>query len=412
MDCHRKWGVGLKPKAVLAYCREKGIRTIDLRFTDLTGAWQHLTFPVSAISEVSFEDGFGQEVSFGLEATPPGTAEMAYAVIVPYSEANYLDTSTDPPTLVLLAGVQDILHRQESPWDSRNVANQAVRFLESTSIADELYVRTLLRFDLHQKSDTQSGSGFDKAFQFRCQLMNRAIDAGVNVERHFHYSSAGSFIVLQPTKVLECCDDIAMTRYLMEQIATEEGFSIDLSGHYSATQWKLVKNGEPVFPGNSSRGISDVARYAQGGIIKHAASLAAIFLTPVLENTAMNFPFAANAAVDTPMSLTRSLQDTQSSRSRVIEVRGIPTQGNHYLAAAATLMAMIDGILNKINPAQFDLAPTRIIDPSVSVAERARVLSKAFTSDTDFLLVGDVFSNELLDSIFAYLDYVASTNSF
>ncbi|XZE21129.1 hypothetical protein SH449x_001026 [Pirellulaceae bacterium SH449] len=402
----------MKPKAVLAYCREKGIRTIDLRFTDLTGAWQHLTFPVSAISEVSFEDGFGQEVSFGLEASPPGTAEMAYVVLVPYSEANYLDASTDPPTLVLLAGIQDILHRQESPWDSRNVANQAVRFLESTSIADELYVRTLLKFDLHHNSDKHSGSGFDKAFQFRCQLMNRAIDAGVNVERHFHYSSAGSFIALQPTKILECCDDIAMTRYLMEQIAAEEGVSVDLSSHYSATQWKLVKNGEPVFPGNSSRGISDVARYAQGGIVKHAASLAAIFLTPVLENAAMDFPFAANAAVDTPMSLTRSLQDNQSSRSRVIEVRGIPTHGNHYLAAAATLMAMIDGILNKINPAPFDSPPTRIIDPSVSVSERARVLSKALSSDTDFLLMGDVFSNELLDSISAYLDHIASTNFF
>lgn len=399
----------MKPKAILAYCREKGIRTIDLRFTDPLGNWQHLTFPVSAISESSFEEGFGQEVFFGQDSRSPHPSEMSYGVIVPSSEANYLDASTDPPTLVLISTIQDVLHRQESAWDSRNVANQAVRFLESTSIADEIYVRNVLKFDLSTNSESKSTPGFDEAFKFRCRLMNRAIDAGVNVERHFHTPSFGSSFVLQPTKVLESCDDVAMTRYLMSQLAFEEGVSLDLANQFCSIQWKLLKNGEPIFPGNSTRGISDVGRYAQSGIAKHAASLAAIFLAPVLENEALRFPFASNAAVDAPDSLTRSVQDTQSSRSRVIEVRGIPTRSNQYLACAAIIMAMIDGILNKVAPPPADAAPRKILDDSRSDIDRFKNLANALNVDTEFLLMGDVFSQELLDYLISTLDKHASS---
>ncbi|MCU0719134.1 MAG: hypothetical protein MUC83_05480 [Pirellula sp.] len=399
----------MKPKAILAYCREKGIRTIDLRFTDLLGDWQHLTFPVTAISESSFEEGFGQEVFIGPYSRRLQTSDMSYAVIVPSGEANYLDASTDPPTLVLVSIIQDVLHRQESAWDSRNVANQAVRFLESTSIADEIYLRNLLKFNLTNNSHPIYESGFDEAFKFRCRLMNRAMDAGVNVERHFHYPSMGSSFVLQPTKVLESCDDVAMTRYLMSQLAFEEGVSVDFTNHFSTMQWKLLKNGEPIFPSNSTRGISDVGRYAQNGIAKHAASLAAIFLAPVLENEAMNYPFASNATLDAPDSLTRSVQDTQSSRSRVIEVRGIPTRGNQYLACAATLMAMIDGILNKASLPPTDVPSQRIFDASCSVMDRSRILANALSVDSEFLLMGDVFSQELLDSLVTFLDSHASS---
>lgn len=334
---------------------------------------------------------------------------MSYSVIVPSSEANYLDASTDPPTLVLISTIQDVLHRQESAWDSRNVANQAVRFLESTSIADEIYVRNVLKFDLSTNSESKFTPGFDEAFKFRCRLMNRAIDAGVNVERHFHSPSMGSSFVLQPTKVLESCDDVAMTRYLMSQLALEEGVSLDLTNQFCSMQWKLLKNGEPIFPGNSTRGISDVGRYAQSGIAKHAASLAAIFLAPVLENEALSFPFASNAALDAPDSLTRSVQDTQSSRSRVIEVRGIPTRGNQYLACAAIVMAMIDGILNKVSLPSADAAPRKILDDSRSATDRFKHLANALNVDTEFLLMGDVFSQELLDYVVSTLDNHASS---
>jgi glutamine synthetase len=403
----------LKPKAILAYCREKGIRTIDLRFTDLNGTWQHMTFPVTAISEASFDEGFGQEVFLGLGVEKNATAEMVYSVIVPSSEANYLDSTTDPPTLVLVSTIQDMLHRQESAWDSRSVANQAIRFLESTSIADEVYVRNLIKFNVMPLAPTglagaSIAPGFDDAFKFRCRLMNRAIDAGINVERHFFNSSRGSSFVLQPTKVLESCDDAAMTRYLMSQLASEEGFSLDLSSHFSSTQWKFLKNGEPIFPGNSSRGISDVGRFAQGGIAKHAKSLSALFLASVLENKAIQFPFAANAAIDSPDSLSRSVQDSQSSRSRVIEIRGLPTDGNQYLAYAGILMAMIDGILNKVSGPVPGATSSLILDPDGSISDHATTLASALSCDSDYLLMGDVFTPELLESISSHLNLLSS----
>lgn len=404
----RKWGVGLKPKAILAYCREKGIRTIDLRYTDLLGCWQHLTFPVSAISEASFEEGFGQEVCLGNGIGEVSNSETGYAVIVPSSDANYLDASTDPPTLVLVSTIHDVLHRQESPLDSRNVAHQAVRFLESTSIADEIYVRSSLKFNWKAQSVGQGSQGFDEAFRFRCRLMNTAIDAGVNVDRHFHYPSVGSTMVLQSKKVLESCDDVAMTRYLMSQLAFEESGALEFANQMSSMQWKLLKNGEPILPGNSVRGISDVGRFAQGGIARHTNCLAAIFLATLLENEAVNYPYASNAPIDSPESLCRSVQDSQSSRSRVIEVRGIPTQSNQYLASAAILMAMIDGILNKISPPQSGAAPQYVFGEDSSPRERAKYLAESLATDSDFLLMGDVFSQELMDSLSTHWDRLAN----
>ena len=41
----------MTPKEVLALCREKDVKAVDLRFMDFPGLWQHFTIPVGALDE-------------------------------------------------------------------------------------------------------------------------------------------------------------------------------------------------------------------------------------------------------------------------------------------------------------------------------------------------------------------------
>jgi glutamine synthetase len=393
----------VKPKAILAYCREKGIRTIDLRFTDLDGKWQHTTLPSTSLTEASFEEGFGQEV-----ALDRGSPEYPFSIVVPLSEANYLDSTTEPPTLVLVSSIQDFFHRQEVPLDTRHVAVQSLRFLESTSIADEVYVRSHIRFGLASTIDSSSDPLFDDGFAFRCQLMNQSIDAGVNVERHLLHPSGSSEIVLQPSKLLEACDDISMTKSMMSHLASSTGRKLQFVDQWSTSQWKWMRGGSSLFAGNSARGVSDIGRYAQGGIARHSASLSAIFLLSSLGKQLTPYPYMKNSACEGPQSLTRSVQDSQALRSRALEVRGTPTLSNHYLSYAAIIMAMIDGILNKWNPPTGNEPMEPILERTAEGSIRFDRLLEDFNNDWDFLTMGSVFGEELIEAIRGRIQAAAS----
>ncbi len=53
----------MNPKTVLKYASDQGAKFVSVRFTDLPGSWQHLTFPIGELGEDTFEDGFGFDAS-------------------------------------------------------------------------------------------------------------------------------------------------------------------------------------------------------------------------------------------------------------------------------------------------------------------------------------------------------------
>ena len=44
---------------VFEFAKKNDARQIDLRFTDIPGLSQHISYPISMLEEQSFEDGFG-----------------------------------------------------------------------------------------------------------------------------------------------------------------------------------------------------------------------------------------------------------------------------------------------------------------------------------------------------------------
>jgi glutamine synthetase len=234
----------VKPKAVLAYCREKGIKSVDLRFVDLDGNWRHITFPLSALTESAFEEGFGHEI----QLDPHSKLSPAHAILLPQSEANYLDPFTNQPTLVLLATIQDPLMREESSLDSRSVALRAVRFLESTLIGDGVSIRAAFPFrilrsevreqtacpsSMRTESSTFLACGpLDRDFLLRCEIADLASESGLTIHRHVSGASESSEMVLKPAGLVESCDDVMMVRYLIGQSSTI--FGCQCNGRFSS----------------------------------------------------------------------------------------------------------------------------------------------------------------------------------
>lgn len=381
----------MKPKAVLAYCREKGIRAFDLRYCDLAGIWRQVTLPVTGLNDSSFEQGFGQEI-----VLHPKASTGTFSILMPNSHANYLDPLTPQPTLILVSTIQDNFQLQESPFDSRFVAQQSLRYLEATGIADDVQVRNTLRFGQVKTEDPSSASLdlSDDQFVLRCELMDKAIDAGVNVDRHYSATRGVSDIVLRSTSLIESGDDVMMMRYLIQQMTRGSSTAGPLStnGFWATSQWNMLRNNEPLFPGTAHRGLSDTGIHAQAGIIRHASVLAALFLLQKRSIQNVSFPYVADNTAENLDSITRAINDASSPREMTIELRGVPVDSNHYLAHAATVMAMIDGIQNKWMPPCSSEKPVPICTDAV-------ILSECFENDWDFLNRGDVFQEDLIDFV-------------
>lgn len=402
----------MKPKAVLAYCREKGIKAFDLRFVDVLGSWRHITFPVSALTEASFEEGFGHPIVLDQS----DGQSPSHAILVPQGEAHYLDPFTQQPTLVLLASVQDTVMREESPLDSRHVAVQAMRYLEASTIGDGLAVRANCQFRIDRigqpDSETLStDSTFlacgtkDRDFIMRCEVADIAVESGLHIERHFSGMGSSSEMILKPSSLVECCDDILMLRYLLGQNACKNRDTLTTDDLWLPSQWSITRQGESIFVGSSYRGISEIGLHAMGGILRHADAITAI---AVANNVAASgVPWLKLCSIIVPESICRVIIASNNPRDRAIEFRGAPAACNPYLVYSAVLMAMIDGIQNKttvgsalekrIEGAGDIIAHSIGRDESGNFSRRQ--LMETLMSDCDFLSRGEVFSNELIDLI-------------
>lgn len=155
---HDKGG-NVTPKDVLAYCREKGVKAVDLRFMDFPGLWQHFTIPVNKLDESVFEEGLGFDGSSIRGWQAINESDM---LVVPQADTAFLDPFTDIPTLVMICNIQDPLTGEDYSRDPRNVARKAVNYLKSTGVADTCFIGPEAEFFVFDdiRFDQRSNCGF------------------------------------------------------------------------------------------------------------------------------------------------------------------------------------------------------------------------------------------------------------
>ncbi len=427
------------PQEVLVLCREREVKAVNLRFADFFGRQQQLTVPISQLNDAAFENGLGFNGSVVRSLPSPEESDV---LLVPLPSTAWIDPFAATSTLVLTCAILDPITREEHSSDPRNIAKRAENYLMQTGLADEALIGTdvgfyifdsvrhdqannsamyevesLLESRLHQGDSYFACAPHDHTFNLRTEMMQTLIDSGIVVGGH-HASLTGAGraeIELRADSLLQISDTLTTFKYLIRSVARQHGKSATFmpkpiagdegSGlHVHLSLWKA---GEPLFAGTGYAGLSDIGLHAIGGILKHAAALLA-FSNPTTNSYRRLVP-GGNAPVKLAYSqrsrsaACRVPMTSPSPKAKRIEFRCPDPSCNPYLALSAILMAAIDGIQNKIDPGEpldtdiYDLPPEthtghRQTPPNFEAA------LEALTYDSDFLLRGDVFSEEALAS--------------
>ncbi|MGB9688655.1 type I glutamate--ammonia ligase [Thermogutta sp.] len=442
----------MTPKEVIAFCREKGVKSVDLRFMDFPGVWQHFTIPVTALTEDVFEDGLGFDGSSIRGWQRINESDM---LVLPQPDTAALDPFAEIPTLMMICNIQDPVTREDYTRDPRNVARKAVNYLKSLGIADTCYVGPELEFfifdDIRYDQTSHCGYYFvdsvegewnrgrdekpnlgyklrhkegyfpvppaDQMFNLRNEMMHLMIECGVPVEaQHHEVATAGqSEIDLRFEELVTIADRVMIYKYIVKNVARRHNkvavfmpkpiFGDNGSGMH--THLSLWKKGQPLFAGSGYAGLSDVALYAIGGLLKHAPALCA-FTNPTTNSYKRLVP-----GYEAPVNLAYSQRNRSAAiripmysanpKAKRIEFRCPDPSCNPYLAFAAMLMAMIDGIQNKIHPGDpldkdiYDLPPEELENIPKTPGSLEEALN-ALRNDHEFLLRGDVFTPDVIDT--------------
>jgi glutamine synthetase len=446
----------VKPKEVLALCREKDVKAVDLRFMDFPGLWQHFTVPVNKLDEDVFENGLGFDGSSIRGWQAINESDM---LVVPQPETAFIDPFTTLPTLVMVCNIQDPITREDYSRDPRNVARKAVNYLKSTGIADtcfigpeaEFFIFDDVRYDFNSHEgyyhldsvegewnrgkDEKPNLGYkirykegyfpvppaDALMNIRNEMMQTMIDSGIDIEaQHHEVATAGqSEIDMRFQELVRMGDQVMIYKYIIKNVAKKYNKSVTFmpkplfadNGSGMHTHISLWKGGSPLFAGSGYAGLSEMAMHAIGGLLKHAPSILG-FSNPTTNSYKRLVP-----GYEAPVNLAYSQRNRSAScripmyspspKAKRIEFRCPDPSCNPYLAFAAMLMATIDGIQNKINPGQpldkdiYDLSPEELAEVPKTPGSLEEALT-ALRHDHAFLLRGDVFTQDVIDTWINY----------
>ena len=443
------------PQAVLQFAKEKGARLLDLRFTDLPGLWHHVSFPIEQLSESSFEDGFGMD---GSSIRGWAAIHESDMLLIPDPTFYLMDPFTHAPTLVMIADVIDPVTKQRYDRDPRYIARKAEMFLLSTGLADtayfgaeaEFFIFDNVRFDQKENHsfyfiDAEEGRwnsgrkennlGYRPRFKegyfpvpptdhyqdLRTEMTIVLQDSGLEVECHHHEVATGgqTEIDLKFNKLVRSADNMMLYKYIVKNVANQHGKTVTFmpkplfndNGSGMHTHQSLWKDGKPLFSGDGYAGLSQTALWYIGGLIKHGPALSAI-IAPTTNSYKRLVP-----GFEAPVNLAYSRRNrsaacripmySASPKAKRVEFRPPDPSCNPYIAFAAMMMAGLDGIENKIDPGPpldkdiYDLGPEELAKvPSMpgSLDDALNALAR----DHQFLLKGDVFTEDLLNT---YIEY-------
>ncbi|QDU38962.1 Glutamine synthetase [Maioricimonas rarisocia] len=442
----------MTPKEVLALCRREEIKAVDLRFMDFPGTQKHFTIPVKALTEESFEDGFGFDASSMRGWQAINESDM---LVVPQPETAMVDPFMKN-TLAMTCNIQDPITREAYAKDPRNVARKAEAYMASTGIADianfgpeaEFFIFDRVWFDQNEHEayyhvDSAEGQwnrgktpdGHSGGFQIRhkegyfpmppsdtlqdlrTDIMLTLQDCGVNIEGQHHEVATGGQceVDMRYGSLLTTADNLLRYKYIVKNVAARHGKAATFmpkplwndNGSGLHLHFSLWKNEETLFAGSGYGGLSELAIYAMGGILRHAPALFA-FCCPTTNSYKRFIP-----GFEAPINLTYSFRNrsaairipvhNSSPASKRFEFRCPDASCNPYLAMSAVLMAALDGIQNRIDPGMpldkdiYDLSAEEL-DVFPKVPESLDVSLQALREDHDFLLRGDVFTEDVIDT--------------
>jgi len=447
----------MKPKEVLAFAKANKVEIIDLKFVDLPGLWQHFSISTSELNEDLFAHGIGFDGSSirGFQAI--NESDM---LLMPDPNTAIMDPFTELPTLSLICNIKDPITGQSYTRDPRYVAQKAEKYLLSTGIADtsywgpeiEFYIFDNIRFDQgpnygfyfidseegawNTGSEQRPNLGYkprykegyfpvppmDHQHDIRSEMVRTLEKCGVTVEIHHHeVGTAGQAeIDMRYTTLARMADQVLLYKYVIKNVGRRRGKTVTMmpkplfqdNGSGMHTHQSLWKKGKNIFYDKKGYALlSDTARHYIGGLLKHADALCGL-IAPTTNSYRRLVP-----GYEAPINLAYSQRNrsaciriptySSSEKARRLEFRTPDPSCNPYLAFPAMLMAGLDGVRNKIEPPP----PIEKDLYELSGAEAKKIKSMpgsldqaldALERDHDFLLKGDVFTPDVIETWISY----------
>lgn len=445
----------MSPKEVLEFAAKNGTKQIDLRFCDIPGLWHHVSYPISELDESVFEEGYGFDGSSIRAWAAINESDM---LLVPDPATAFVDPFAETPTLAMIADAIDPITRQHYERDPRWIAKKAELYLRNSGLADtayfgaegEFFIFDNVRFEQNQHSgfyfiDAEEGrwnagrqtdnlgyrpryrEGYfpvpptDHYQDMRSEMVQTMIGCGLHAECHHHEVATGgqAEIDLRFDTLLKSADSMFLYKYIVRNVANRHGKTVTFmpkplfgdNGSGMHCHQSLWKEGQPLFAGDCYAGLSQMALWYVGGLLKHARALSAL-IAPTTNSYKRLVP-----GYEAPVNLAYSRRNRSAAiripmyspnpKAKRLEFRPPDPSANPYLAFAAMLMAGLDGVLNRIDPGEpldrdiYDLAPEELRNVPSMPGSLDEALS-CLEDDREFLLKGDVFGEELIG---AFIDY-------
>ena len=442
----------------IAYIKDENVKFVDVRFCDLPGVMQHFNVPAETFDEDAFKTGqmFDGSSIRGFQAIHESDMKL-----IPDPTTAFIDPYRVNKTLVMNFSIVDPFTDEPYARDPRQIALKAEEYLRSTGIADtaffgaeaEFYIFDDVRFETKQNASyyyidsveaawntgraeeggnrgykTRYKGGYfpvppvDHFADIRDEITLKLADVGLSVERaHHEVGTAGQQeINYRFNTLLQAGDDMMKFKYVVKNSAWAVGKTATFmpkpvfgdNGSGMHTHQSLWKDGEPLFYDESGYGgLSDMARWYIGGLLKHAPSLLAF------TNPTMNSYHRLVPGYEAPVNLVYSARNRSacvripitgdSPKAKRVEFRVPDPSSNPYLCFAAQMMAGLDGIKNRIEPPDpvdkdlYELPPAELESIAQVPSSLPDVLD-SLEADHAYLTEGDVFTEDL---IAAWIDY-------
>jgi glutamine synthetase len=446
----------MTPKDFFKFAEKHNARMVDLKFTDLLGSWQHCSFPIDTWDESVFEDGVGFDGSSIRAWQAINVSDM---IAVPDASTVNVDPFFMEPTVSVIADIKDPESKEDYTRDPRHVARKATEYLKASGIADvcyvgpepEFFIFDEVRYEQNQykgyyEIDSVEGAwntarfeepnlGYKPSYKggyfpvsptdtyhdLRGEMVYEMQKIGIVVEAHHHEVGTGgqAEIDMRYAPLLKMADQFMWFKYIIKNVAKRHGKTVTFmpkpifqdNGSGMHTHMSLWKDDEPLFAGDGYAGLSDLALHAIGGLLKHARAVLA-FAAPTANSYRRLVP-----GFEAPVNLAMSKRNRSASvripmysdnpKAKRLEFRCPDPSTNGYLMFSAMLMAMIDGIENEINPGEpldrdiYEMTPEELEKTNKTPATLEEAV-KDLEEDHQFLLAGDVFTEDLIE---AWVDY-------
>ncbi|MBE0494368.1 MAG: type I glutamate--ammonia ligase [Thiomicrospira sp.] len=440
------------PQTIIDLIKEQDVKWADLRFTDTIGKEQHVTIPAHEVDDEFFEDGHNFDGSSIRGWKGIQNSDM---VLMPQTDSFYLDPFTNDPTIVIRCMIVEPSTLEPYEKDPRGISKKAEIYLQSTGIADtaffgpepEFFIFDDIRWGADLSgcfvkidgneaawntekvySDGNMGhrprvkGGYfpvppvDQLHEVRADICAMAEAMGLKIEAHHHeVAAAGQCeLAVAGNTLTKKADEVQILKYAVHNTCHAVGKTATFmakpivgdNGSGMHINMSLNKGGKNIFAGDVYSGLSQEALWYIGGLMKHARALNA-FTNPGTNSYKRLVPgFEAPillAYSGSNRSASIRIPYAPSERARRVELRFPDPTANPYLAFAASLMAGLDGILNKIDPGEpaekdlYDLPPEEEATYKTVCASLEEALA-ALDEDREFLKAGGVFTDAAIDS--------------